>query len=266
MTRHVLASIVLLFSVLGCGRNAAPPPGLTPGAEPKGGASAGVNRYLAYEHTIGIETGADKIAPLFDAVQSACLAAVTESCAILEARITKGEYASASLKFRAKASGIRKLVEVLSAQGEVESQSTTAEDLAGPIEDNAKRIAMLTDYRTKLEALRNRGTADMDTLIKLTRELAQVQSEIEALTGSQAQLVQRVETEILNVSIRSSNRPSFMSPIAEAASDFGGNLSEAIGVVIIVVAFLLPWSLVVALGIWIWRKLRRRRKQAQAGA
>jgi len=106
----------------------------------------------------------------------------------------------------------------------------------------------------------------MDTLIKLTRELSQVQSEIETLTGNQAHLVQRVETEILNVSIRSSYRPSFMSPIADAASDFGGNLSEAIAVVMIVVAFLLPWALVVALGIWIWRKLRRRRKQAHAGA
>ena len=260
MMRYVFAFLVLSLSLLGCARKMESAG--APSAPSESGAPSGVNRYLAYEHTIAIETDEEKIAPLFDAAQAACLAAAAESCAILEARITKGDYASASLKFRAKANGIRKLVEVLSAQGKVASQSTTAEDLAGPIEDNAKRLAMLTDYRTKLEALRNRGNADMDTLIKLTRELAQVQSEIETLSGSQAQLVQRVETEILTVSIGSSYRPSFMSPIAEATSDFGGYLSEAISVVIIVVAFLLPWALIAILGLWIWRKLRRRRKAA----
>jgi hypothetical protein len=259
MTRHVFALLVLLFSALGCAQKAERMTAGT-GASPEAKPSAAANRYLAYEHTLAIEADDDKIAPLFDAVQAACRAAVTESCAVLEARITKGEYASASLKFRASAKGVRNLIEVLSAQGEVASRSTTAEDLADPIEDTTKKLAMLSDYRTKLEELQGRSNADVDALIKLTRELAQVQSEIESLTGSHAQLVQRVETEILNVGISSSRSRSFWSPIGDSTSNFGEDLSEAIAMFITALAYLLPWILLAILAIWIWRKIRNRRK------
>ena len=257
MTRQMFALLVSLFAAFGCSQKAAHM-ATAPGAAAKPEAPASANRYLAYEHTIGIDAAEDKIAPLFEAAQAACRAAVTESCAILEARVTRGEYGSASLKFRATAKGIRNLIEVLSAQGEVASRSTSAEDLAGPIEDTAKKIAMLTDYRAKLEALRGRSNADVDALIKLTRELAQVQSELESLTGSQAALIQRVETEILNVSISSFHNRSFWSPIGDSAADFGEDLSEAIAVFVTGVAYLLPWALLVILAVWIWRKLRKR--------
>jgi hypothetical protein len=260
MPRQLFVLLILLFAV-GCSqKNALVAPSAA--SAPRQEAPASANRYLAYEHSLGIEAPEDKIAPMFEAVQAACRAATAESCAILEARISTGEYASAQLRFRATAKGVQNLIEVLAAKGEIASRSTTAEDLAGPIEDNAKKLAMLTDYRAKLEALRTRSTADVDSLIKLTRELAQVQGEIESLTGSQAQLVQRVETEILNVSISSHNSRSFWSPIAASASDFGENLSEAIATFITGIAYLLPWTLLVAAGIWAWRKWRRRRRAA----
>jgi TolA-binding protein len=260
MSRHVVVLLAALLA-FGCSqKNALLAPSGASASSPEAPASA--NRYLAYEHSIGVEAPEDKIAPMSEAVQAACRAATAESCAILEARITTGEYASAQLRFRATAKGVQKLIEVLSAQGEIASRSTTAEDLAGPIEDHAKKLAMLTDYRAKLEALRTRSNADVDSLIKLTRELAQVQGEIESLSGSQAQLVQRVETELLNVSISSHNSRSFWSPIAASASDFGENLAEAIATFITAIAYLLPWALLVVAGIWAWRRWRRRRKAA----
>lgn len=257
---HAFALLVALFAA-GCTQKSAvmaPASGAAPTAE----AAASVNRYLAYEHTISIDTPEEKIAPLFEAVQAACRAAVAESCAILEARVSGGEYASAQLRFRATAKGIRNLIEVLSAQADVASRSTSAEDLAGPIEDTAKKLAMLTDYRGKLEALRGRSNSDVDALIKLTHELAQAQSEIESLSGVQAQLVQRVETEILNVSIASFHSRSFFRPIGDSMADFGGNLAEAIATFITGMAYLLPWALLVALAIWVWRMLRKRARAA----
>lgn len=260
MPRHAVVMLVLL-SALGCQqKNAHMAPSAAAAPRPEAPASA--NRYLAYEHSVGIEAPEDKIGPLFEAAQAACRAATAESCAILEARISTGDYASAQLRFRATAKGVQKLIEVLAADGEVSSRSTTAEDLAGPIEDNAKKLRMLTDYREKLEALRTRSSADVDSLIKLTRELAQVQGEIESLTGSQAHLVQRVETEILTVSISSNRSPSFWRPIADSASEFSGNLSEAIATFITGIAYLLPWMLLLVAGIWGWRKWRRRRRAA----
>ena len=142
--------------------------------------------------------------------------------------------------------------------------STSAEDLAGPIQDTAKQLAMLTDYRSKLEALRSRSNNDVDALIKLNRELADTQSQIEALTGEQAQLVQRVETEILNVTISSYESRSFWSPIGDSTSEFGDHLSEGIASAITAMAYIIPWSLVLLLLIWVARKLWGLRKRKQA--
>jgi Domain of unknown function (DUF4349) len=256
----VLLSAVLLASCAKQEAGVGEPSGSSPGAK-----TTSANRYLAYEHTIGLEADEDKVASLFEAAQAACLQAVDEACTILDARLTRGDHAGASMRFRARSDGIKKLVAVLSAGGKVSTQSTSTEDLQGPIEDSAKKIAMLTAYRGQLEALRSRPNADLDSLMRLTRELAEVQGEIESLSGSQAHLTRRVETEILNVTIYSFASQSFWRPTADALSDFAGNLSEAIAMLVTVVAFLLPWGGVAVLCIWLigmWRRRRRRLENA----
>ena len=146
------------------------------------------NRFLAYEHSIYLQAEEDKVVPVFEAVSGVprggrgILRNPGSARFEWRWRVRIGEIPG-------KAGGIRKLIAILSAQGEVASQSTSAEDLAGPIADTAKQIAMLTDYRTSLEALRSRPSNDLDALMKLTRELADVQSQIETLTGNQAGLI-----------------------------------------------------------------------------
>jgi hypothetical protein len=257
MSRSIVLLIVLGL-VAGCARNA---PESVAGAPAAGGAdTSGVNRYLAYEHSVSVNTDAGKLTTLVEAVQTACRAAADEACAILQSGITSGDAAHAMLKFRAKAGGIKKLIAVLSSHGEIASQSTSAEDLAGPIEDTAKKLAMLTAYRSQLEALRGRGNADMDSLIKLTRELAEVQSQIETLSGSQAQLMQRVRTEILTVTISTFGSRSFWRPIGAAFSEFGDDLSEGVATAITVIAYVLPWAILTGAGYWVVRMIRRRRR------
>jgi len=263
MSRH-LVGLVLVFAVLaGCSERGRAP--ISVAANSRGAAkSTNANRFMAYEHSIYLEAEEDKVVPVFEAAQAACREAVEESCAILDARVSSGEGASASLRFRAKAGGIGKLKAILVAQGKVVHQSTSAEDLAGPIADTAKQIAMLTDYRHSLEGLRSRPSNDLDALMKLTRELADVQSQIETLAGSQAGLTRRVETELLNVSISSYQAHSFWAPITGSLKAFGDALSSAIGGAIIAVAYLLPWAILVGGIAWIARVILRRRKRVRS--
>jgi hypothetical protein len=255
---------MVILSLSGCSRNMVASQAALLDAPAEAPAANSVNRYLAYEHFITIDAQKDEVPALFDAAQKACREAVAESCAILDSRISSGDVASATLKFRARSEGIKKLVAVLSTQGKIASQSTSAEDLAGPIEDTAKKLAMLTTYRSKLEGLLGRSNNDVDALIKLNRELADVQGQIESLSGEQAHLVQRVETEILNVTLSSyANRP-FWGPIGESASSFGESLSDGIATAITALAYLIPWSLVLLLFFWLARKLWNRRKKSQA--
>lgn len=220
------------------------------------------DRYLAYEHTIRIDADEQKIRAIYEAGQAACREASSQLCTVLESRISNGRKAYASLKFRAKPGGIKLLIAALGNQGDVTEQTTVAEDLAAPIGDVTKKLAMLNDYRSKLEALRGRASADIDALIKVNRELSQVQSELEENTGSHAHLIQRVETEILNVNIGAHRNQSFWSPISNAFSDFGSNLSEGASTAITGIALMTPWALIIFFLSWVGRKLWFRWKRA----
>lgn len=229
----------------------------------RGASQDSASRHFAYQHSILIDTEERKVTAIHEAGIAACREASIDLCTVLESHISTGRAPSASLTFRAKQSGIPKLIAALGKLAEITDRSTSAEDLAGPIDDAARKLAMLNDYRTKLEALRERASSDVDALIKVNRELAQVQSELEATTGKHAHLMQRVETEILNVSIRSTLNQSFWRPIALALSDFGTNLSQGMSIAVTGVAYLIPWAFVLGLTTWVVRKLWRRRKRPE---
>lgn len=218
---------------------------------------------LALEHSLSLEVEEEQLAIVFERGLAACREAVSDSCHVLESRIHSGRMHSGILKFRAQPAGIKKIINALSKESKVAAQSTTAEDLAAPIADGAKRLAMLKDYRTQLETLRGRANNDVDALIKLSHELAQVQSELEAVEGTQTRLKQRVDTEILNVTLDTSTTSVFWKPITSALADFGGNLSQGISSAISGVAYLLPWVVLILFGVWggrkLWRRSRTRR-------
>lgn len=218
------------------------------------GGAQEAQKFLAYEHSVSIDIEEEKIKHLYDIAQSTCREATEALCTVLESRINTGRTTYAALRFRAKPSGIQKIITVLGAETPLTNVATTAEDLAGPISDEAKKLAMLKDYRSRLEALRNRAAEDVDALIKVNRELAQVQSEIESAEGTQASLVQRVDTEILRVDLQSQQHRALSKPIQEAIADFARHLSEGTAFAVTGLAYLLPWGVGILMGVWGLRK------------
>lgn len=266
--RH-LWMVWLLLAVTACGSKeempegaalptAAPAAAQARGGAEQGTAAAAARRYLAYEHFLQLSAAEAKVPVLFDMAQAICREAVAEQCAVLQSNIRTGRGVAAELKLRAKPDGIRRIVAALSKQAKVSNQNTSAEDLATPIGDTAKKLAMLKDYRGKLEALAGQAGSNIDALIKVNRELAQVQSEIETLSGTHAHLLQRVDTEILHLSIHSDESQSFWQPVGFALQEFGQNLAQATSAMIIGIAWLLPWAVALAL-LWLVVRLLRRR-------
>jgi Domain of unknown function (DUF4349) len=259
--KRICVALTLLLSLVGCGNKAE-----SPKSTAQTNASAEATRskatsYLAYEHSLQLDASEERIPAIFELVRSQCDALAAESCAVLDSRIVSGNYPHAQIKIRAKPVAIQSIVASIGKEGEIAQRSTTAEDLAQPIADAAKQLEMLTDYRTRLESLRAKAVNDVDALIKVNKELATVQSELESATGRNAHLLRRVSTEVLSISIQPRNRGSFWRPISTAISEFGGNLAQGISFVVTSIAYLMPWFVVLFLAIYVWRKLKNRRSR-----
>lgn len=265
--RHVWLASLLALLLAACGETREPVAAGAPvaaealadnrAAPAPGGPAAEVNRYLAYEHWLELETDPDGVRVAYQAALDACKAAAAQSCAILGSRLSSGEYPGASLELRVTHDGIPRLTGALAQKGTITSQSTTAEDLSGPIQDNDKQLAMLRDYRTQLEALLTRGQNDVEALIKLRKELATVQSELEARTGERAHLMQRVQTELLHVTIRTPAEQSSWHRLGRALSGFGATLAHGTAIMITGMAYVLPWLAVICALVWGVLRLRR---------
>jgi hypothetical protein len=250
--------VLLSASVAACNRGAGYK--MAPALEEP--AKAG--QMLALEHWVAIQTEEDRIPEVFRAAHQACAKAAAEQCVVLESSMQSGREAFGRIKLRARPPGIAAIKAALSREGKLVKQTTTATDLAQPIHDGAKKLAMLTSYRAKLETLLQRGDLKADDLIKLNRALAEVQSEIETASGTQAHLERRVNTEILNIDIAADLEPTYGGPIKKAARDFGTDLAQGMGAAITALAYAIPFSVLLALLVWAFRAWRRRGRRSAA--
>ncbi|MEQ8205012.1 MAG: DUF4349 domain-containing protein [Woeseia sp.] len=216
--------------------------------------------YLAYEHWLGVSVDEENISAQYERVVAACAADRDNECTVLDAQISSGEYASSSIRMRILPAGVDGLAAVASENASVIERRTHVEDLEKSITDVDARISMLTATRDKLLAIESRAADDVDSLIKVAAELSRVQSELERLLGQSAADHQRVTKHILTVRLMTAESSSFFAPAMEAFSQFGDNLSEGIGDTVTAVAYLLPWSFVLFLFVFIVRRIWRRGK------
>jgi membrane protein CcdC involved in cytochrome C biogenesis len=185
--------------------------------------------------------------------------AITQHCQLINSNLSKEQEPSANLSLKAKAQGIKMIIEVLN-KNNVTNYAINSENLAGSISDVQKRVAMLTSYRDNLEQLSKKTNASLESLMKVNQEMATVQSEIETLRGEHAFMVDRVQTQTLNISIStkylSTTEDTFITVLKDAII---GSIDDAInGLKLILVAFiyLLPWAFLGFVVYFIYRKIK----------
>jgi uncharacterized coiled-coil protein SlyX len=229
-----------------------------------GGAAVKEGRggFLAYEHSVFIDTEEARVRPLAEQLLAACHADRENNCTLLESASGQGRDPSALVKLRAKPAGVAKLVALASSGGTVQRQQVHVDDLAKSVIDSNKRLDMLKGYERKLKDLEGKAGNSVDALMKLSKELASVQSELEQAVGQNAHLLERVNLDLLTIQIDARQHRSFWSPIGAALSGFMGNLSQGVSSLITGLAYILPW-LLAAFAAWLggrklWRKLRRK--------
>jgi hypothetical protein len=217
-------------------------------------------RTLAYEHEVGLEVPSEKISATFAAVQAKCAELTARQCEVLDSHIESGRMPNAHLKLRAAPKSIQDILASLGALGTVATQSTKAQDLAGPIADAQNTLALKKDYRARLEALLPKASADVDALIKINRELAQVQAEIESATGQSAFLEKRVNTELLTIVISSPHITGSWASLSDTPDEIARNLANGTAAAIATLAFLAPWALLLLALVKLFKWFRRYRR------
>ncbi len=229
-------------------------------AEPLAQPKSEKNKFLAYEHTVALVTEEPQIKPLYERLLAYCKADEVNSCVVLESNLSADGFPRAHLKIRAKADGINFLFKMAAESGRVMNQETRVEDLAGPIVDAGRRLEMLNLHQKKLIELDRKAGYDIDNQIKISKELASVQSDIEQLNGEQARLNRRVATDILSLSLAPDVTNSAWTPISHSLREVGRNLSQGIATVIYALPYILPWVVILMIGFVVTRKLLRRHK------
>jgi len=103
----------------------------------------------------------------------------------------------------------------------------------------------------------------VDQLITVSRELATVQTQLEAAATTRANLHRRIDTELLtfNLSVPTMATSVQPTPIRDALRSFAADFTEAIAQVIRFVAAVIPWLVVIVPGIILlrlfWRAVGR---------
>lgn len=271
--KRIALILLLALAVGACGKKeeavtAGGQPSLAAAPSPEASAKAADNperRFLAYAHHVSVEVDVDQLERLYRDLQDACLKEAAWHCTVLDASIQLDRDrrgGSAHLNLRAAVEGVRAMRARLAESGGIVSQGTHVDDLGQPIAEVDKRLAMLQDYRAKLLDLQRKATK-VEDLILIAEKLAETQSELEAASGQNAHLMDRVNREALTIDLttRQTAARSLWAPVATALREFFPSLAHASAGVIVALAYLLPWALVLSVLAVLVAKLRRRWKQ-----
>lgn len=222
---------------------------------------ANKTKYLAYEHFITIDLSEHDLELAYQKLLTTCNHDQQHHCTVLESNINSGDYPSATIRLRVNPEGVQSLTELVTQSGRLTNQSTRVEDLASPIIDSEKRIAMLTAHRERLLALEEKAAKDIDALIKISQELSTTQANLEDITGQNQYLMQRVNMQVMNITLVVNNRLSFWKPIKQSLDNFSTQLAYGIASVIQTLAKILPWLLIALLCVGIIKIIRNRKNR-----
>jgi hypothetical protein len=264
----------VLVTLAGCQQKQASSPMSFAAQEASGSSPANAARdTLAYEHAVAVELDKETVPERLREIEAACKADSASSCTIIESSLqSRARLPSASIRMRLASGGVEGLITLASREGKIVEHTTHAEDLAQPVADTERELALLGVHRDRLADIMKRKDLPIDQLITVSKELATVQSQIESASSTHANLRRRIDTDLLTIglSLPMADIFSETTPVSDALRASGANFREATAMVIGFVSGLVPWLFVILPGLvlmrmfwrWIGRWLGRFERRA----
>lgn len=224
----------------------------------------------AYSYFVAIEAAARDIPALSKRHETTCEQAGPDRCQVVlaNANVDPDGVVNAQLTLRADPRWLTPFRQTLARDAEALSgrlveQNTTSEDLTRQIIDVGAQLSAKKALRERLEGLLRDRPGKLADLLEVERELARVQSEIDAQESELAVMRKRVSLSELDLVYRSRLDPvghGALSPIVSAWNDAARIMANAVGGLIRLVAFLLPLLILGLPFFWLVRALWRARK------
>jgi hypothetical protein len=222
---------------------------------------------IAYVYRYALELPAAGTAGLMSRHEQDCAAAGPAVCQIVGSDSSRSgrDSLTAHLEIRATPVWIARFRSGLAGQaeaagGRIASSGTESEDLTRQLVDTEAQLGAKTTLRDRLQQLLATRNGSLEELLKVERELAEVQGEIDATRSGLAVMRTRVATARLNIDYRSEGQMAPDSVFQPVVGALNGALSAFMitaGALITIAAFALPIALIaIPAGWWF---LRRRR-------
>lgn len=219
--------------------------------------------FLAYEHDARVRMAGAQIPAHIDAVRNACLQARFGDCAVLDIAQRGGTFPGGSITVRTAPAGVEPLLRLAGEGGEIASRSTRAEDLAQQVADNRLTRARLENEHARLLEYQRRGDLKMADLLTISQRLAEIEGGLQVAQQDAAQQQRRIDTQRLEIMFEAIGTERSRSELGQAFAETGQIFSGSLGLMIRLIAGVLPPAILVAVLVWIARLWwRRRRKSA----
>lgn len=266
--RQPLLAMLVLLPLL----DACSPSPLAVGAGPQPGADSAspADRRVAITHRYTLRVPSAEAESIQQKHMAEC---ARLGCSILSTSIDRSNEGriNARASVRIKPESFDAFAAVLAAPpAQITMHAQSAEDIAAPMVDAERRLAAKTVVRDRLTAMLHDQTAKTAVdLITIEKELAQTQSDIEAITAQRDTLQTRTDTirvEITYAGAASLFGGADLTPIHQSIRTIGQTTVNSAAWLISFLAAVVPWLPVVALVWWaIRRTMRRWKSRTPAG-
>lgn len=231
-----------------------PPPGEPPAPLPAAGAPTTTTALLlAYSYSATLSLPADNVTKVMKGHEQKCMTAGPVLCQVVTAASQKdGDNVTANLSIRATPvwlgtfrTGLEQ--DAKGANGKVEAQGVTSEDLTRNITDSEARLRALKSLRTRIEALIASRPGKLSDLLEAERELARVQGEIDSFESNLSVMRARVSMSTMDLSYQSRQIAvggGTFKPLGDAITGFFGVMAGSLASLITVLAAILPFAFI----------------------
>lgn len=218
---------------------------------------------LAYSYTYFLTLPHAHVDELRKKHEAACTAAGYKVCQVVSTAFSDGPHDSAhgKLEIRAAPAWLQHFRDGVSAEagalgGKVQSAEVTSEDLSRQIVDTDAQLRAKTTLRDRLQGLLATHPGKVGDLLAVERELARVQGEIDSAQSELADMRGRVAMSDVTLTYSANELlgDAVQSPLAASFHGFFGLVASSLAAMIDVIGALLPWALVAAGLIWLFRK------------